>query len=354
MLTDLLKNGVHAGTDYLVKCPLCGEPYAMHIYPGDVWRCVSCNRSGDEATLRELMGDDLMVLADKLNKPKPPEGLIVVSDYIKPRHRDSVPTGFNPLDRMLGGLAPGMLTVMTGKRGEGKSTLAGQMALHMVDAGHRICFYSGELNAGTFRDWIVNQAAGPKHIESYDDSYGETRYRADQWIEQRILAWLGDKLILYDNGIVKSSERNSILERFTTAQRVYRSDVFVVDNLMTARMPTDSDRDFYRAQSNFVRDLTEFAIQHDSHVILIAHPRKSSTSDRNDDVAGAGDITNLASNVMAVSKKADAEWDSEVEITKNRQYGAIGAIRFNFDRRTRRFILVSGQQVDRLGWEDEV
>ena len=33
---------------------------------------------------------------------------------------------------------------------------------------------------------------------------------------------------------------------------------------------------------------------------------------------------------------------------------AVGAIRFNFDKRTRRFMLVSGKQTDRLGWEDEI
>jgi twinkle protein len=151
---------------------------------------------------------------------------------------------------------------------------------------------------------------------------------------------------------VKSSERNSIIERFTLAHEFYGCDVFFVDNLMTARIPIDQERDYYRAQSNFVRDLTEFAINNDAHVIMIAHPRKNIGRDLNDAIAGTADITNLASNVMAVSKKEDAEWDAEVEITKNRQYGLLGTIRFQFDNKTRRFILTSGKQIDRYGWED--
>lgn len=353
MLTNLFP-GIQTPTAYLATCPLCGEAHALQIYEGDIWRCISCNKNGDYDTLKDLMGDDLAILVDRLGKPKPPEGLIVVSEYVKPKTGNPAATGFGPLDRMLGGLAPGMITVMTGKRGEGKSTLAGQMALHMVNDGRKVCFYSGELNAGTFRDWIVNQAAGPRFVEAYTDKFGETRYRVDQWIEPRILAWLGKKLILYDNAIIKSSERNSILERFAIARQMYGCDVFVVDNLMTARISIDQERDFYRAQSNFVRDLTEFAIRHDSHVILIAHPRKSVGADINDGIAGTGDITNLASNVIAVSKKKDAEWDSEVEVTKNRQYGTVGAIRFDFNVKTRRFLLKSGTQPDRLGWEDEV
>ena len=354
MLTDIFSNGIKAGNDYLVTCPLCSEAHAMQIYPGDIWRCVSCNKTGDIDTLKKIMGDDLLVLMDRVGKPKPPDGLIVVGEYIKPKLGEPIATGFNPLDRMFGGLLLGGLTVITGKRGEGKSTFAGQLALDVINQGKAVCFYSGELAASTFRDWVVNQAAGPQHVEPYEDRFGETRYRVDQWVEQRILSWLGTKLILYDNGIVKSSERNSILERFEIAKRFYGCDVFIVDNLMTARMPTDSERDFYRAQSNFVRDLTEFAIRHNVHVILVAHPRKSSSGDKNDDIAGTADITNLASAVMTVSRKQDAEWDSEVEVTKNRTYGDTGAIRFNFDKRTRRFLLVSGEQMLRLGWEDDI
>ena len=70
--------------------------------------------------------------------------------------------------------------------------------------------------------------------------------------------WLGLKMILYDNTIVKSSERNTILERFAKAHDYYGCELFFVDNLMTARYAIDSDRDYYRAQSNFVGQLVDF------------------------------------------------------------------------------------------------
>ena len=31
----------------------------MQIYEGDIWRCISCNKTGDYDTLKDLMGDDL-------------------------------------------------------------------------------------------------------------------------------------------------------------------------------------------------------------------------------------------------------------------------------------------------------
>jgi hypothetical protein len=97
MLTDLFP-GIQTPTAYLATCPLCGEAHAMQIYEGDIWRCISCNKTGDYDTLKDLMGDDLAILVDRLGKPKPPEGLIVVSEYIKPKTGTSTATGFKPLD----------------------------------------------------------------------------------------------------------------------------------------------------------------------------------------------------------------------------------------------------------------
>jgi len=340
---------------YLLDCPFCDESLSLQIYAADVWRCVSCNRTGDlEALKKAYDAEYIVAVMDQMDKTRPPEGLIVVSEYVKPDEGKSASTGFNPIDRMLGGLMPGMLTVMTGKRGEGKSTFACQMALNLINEGKRVCFYSGELNATTFQSWIVNQAAGPRFVDEYIDRFGETRYRVDAWAKAHILTWLGDRLILYDNGVIKSSERNSIIERFTLANRFYGCEMFFVDNLMTARIPIDKERDYYRAQSNFVRDLTAFAIANNAHVIMIAHPRKNTGDDLNDAIAGTGDITNLASNVMAIIKKEDTDWDSEIEITKNRQYGTLGTIRFTFDRKTRRYKLLAGTQTEKYGWEDEI
>jgi len=174
-----------------------------------------------------------------------------------------------------------------------------------------------------------------------------------------VIAWLGKKLILYDNSIVKSSERNAILERFQLAQKHYGCKLFVVDNLMSAHIPIDKERDYYRAQSNFVGELVEFSLQTKSHVILVSHPRKESSGDRNDDVAGSADITNRAHNVLWVARATDKEaemyhCDALIYVTKNREYGDTGMTPFGFDKPTRRFTLPDGKAIENYGWEDEV
>ncbi len=342
-------------------CPICSNLYTFRFL-GDhsLWECPSCNTHGDWT----LLSDMLMRIPswrDKvadLKRPKPPEGLLVVSEWRPPeKNVKRIPTGFGALDKALGGLEESMLTVMTGRRGEGKSTLVGQFALNAVDAGASVCFYSGELNMRLFRHWIYSQAAGREWLQEYSDQFGETRHRVDPYAEDRISAWIGKRLIMYDNSIVKSSERNSILERFAIAKTFYGCELFVVDNLMTARYNINNDANYYRAQSNFVGELTDFAQNTQSHVILVAHPKKGDEGDENDLVSGSGDITNRASNVLRVKKATESEqkqngYDSCIRITKNREHGRTGQLNFNFEPDTKRFIPLTGSWIQKYSWHD--
>jgi twinkle protein len=213
--------------------------------------------------------------------------LIQIGKYIPPEKSRCISTGFSTLDQKIGGLSLSSVSLLTGKSGEGKSTVSGQLALNAINAGGRVCFYSGELSAAMFQSWIIKQAAGGKYLEHYIDSFGADRYHCDPFIESRIKSWLIDKFILYDNSVTKSSEMDSILKRFMVARQYYGCNVFFIDNLMTARYTTDMERDFNRQQSNFVGKIVDFAQQQQSHVILIAHPRKTDSGDINDDVAGS-------------------------------------------------------------------
>jgi len=348
---------------YILKeCPLCNEEYSFHFQGlTGQWRCTSCNKAGDTQNLKEILKDDLFLMdrIAELQQPGAPEGLINVGTYIPPKRGASIASGFSLIDQKLSGLYETELTIISGKRGEGKSTIAGQFALNVINAGGRVCFYSGELNAGMFQSWTVSQAAGSAYMNKYIDPFGADRYTVDAFIEQRIKSWLKDRLILYDNSIKRASERNSILERFLTAKKYYGCNVFFVDNLMTAKYTKDGERDYFRQQSNFAGELVDFAHQEHAHVILLAHPKKGDTGDDNDNVAGLSDITNRASNVFTIHRLTPDErkredFDSLVTISKNRNYGALAKLGFNFDIASKRFIPISGTVIERYGWEGEL
>jgi len=360
---DIFGEGGWIGNDYVVKdCPLCNEHYSFHfIGLTGIWQCVSCNKSGKYAELQTILKEDIM-WDDKfaeLEQPSAPDGLIQLGKYIAPKAGHSVATGFTELDTRLSGLTECALTIVSGRRGDGKSSWCGQLALNLINGGGKVCFYSGELSAATFQSWIVKQAAGSKYLTHYVDAFGADRYHVEPFIEGRIKSWLIDKFILYDNSVNKSSERNSILERFMMAKRYYNCNYFFVDNLMTAKYTKDVDRDYFRQQSNFAGELTDFAMQEHVHVILVAHPKKGESGDFNDDVAGLSDITNRASNVFYIQRLSDADvaklgYDSLLNISKNRDHGALAKIGFEFKKDSKRFIPIDGRAIEEYSWEMEL
>lgn len=70
--------------------------------------------------------------------------------------RDTISTGFPSIDNALGGgLRRGDLTVLAGDVGSGKSALALAVALRAVDAGARVTFLSGEMDAARLAERVL-------------------------------------------------------------------------------------------------------------------------------------------------------------------------------------------------------
>lgn len=286
---------------------------------------------------------------------EPSGGLLNLAD-VKRRDLRDIPrtlSGFSRLDRALGGFREGELTVWTGKRGEGKSTILGQILLESVNQGHKVCAYSGELGAARFKDWISLQAAGPDMLECRQDpATGADFYFVPAPVATLIDEWWDKKFYLYDIGISAAHDEDSILNEFEYAHRVLNCDVFLVDNIMTARLK--ADRDYYRAQSMFARRLAEFCKATKTHVHLVAHPRKTERGkavDDSDEVGGSADVTNLADNVISVRRLAEpGEHNTELSILKARECGIMGKVALCFDPASRRFYAPDGNPNKKYGW----
>ncbi|MFR5408962.1 MAG: ATPase domain-containing protein, partial [Blautia faecis] len=66
-----------------------------------------------------------------------------------------IPTGIESLDKVLsGGIYLGQTVILTGKRGEGKSTLGSQILANALNEGNTVFAYSGELPDYFFKRWI--------------------------------------------------------------------------------------------------------------------------------------------------------------------------------------------------------
>lgn len=318
---------------------------------------------GDHANLREVLeaGGEKAVSRLMIGAiERDAHGVLDLAEVeqVQMEKLPSVLSGISELDRAIGGFYPGELSIWTGKRGGGKSTLLGQLLLEAVDQGHHVCAYSGELPSWRFKQWISTQAAGPGNVERVADRWsGKEFYMVSPLIQKRIDEWWKGKFFLYDNRLASASDEDSILSVFEYTVRRYGCCVFLVDNLMTARFSTSADRDFYRAQSSFTGRLVEFAKKNEVHVHLVAHPRKSQGQLDADDISGSAEITNRADNVFSLQRLTDEEADKQgyqavLRVLKNRAFGATASLSLDFEESSRRFYKArTGNPYRKFGWE---
>ena len=273
-------------------------------------------------------------------------------------------TGITELDRMLyGGLPFGMVCLISGKRGDGKSTLASQIMGNAVDQGHVTLAYSGELPNYLYKSWFDFQIAGRNHITENKTDFGTPDRFLTRKNQELINAWYQDKAYIYDSRIVESDEKEDLLRTIRKAIMQYGVKVVLVDNLMTAMYIDERPgTDKYDWQGRFVRELAAIAVQFDVLILLVAHRRKNvSGGDANDEVSGSGDITNLAGITLGydrgtkdeVEKGLMLEDQRKLIVAKNRLFGKTNTagIILSYDEKSKR---IYGKRDDvnrRFGWE---
>jgi archaellum biogenesis ATPase FlaH len=215
-----------------------------------------------------------------------------------------VPTGIYEVDDSIeGGLRMGEVSIWTGFNSSGKSTLLGQVMLNAIDQGFNICVYSGELPDRIFRYWVDLQAAGPEYIKQETNKRNKLINKPDFKIIPHIRNWYSDKFWLYSSEEVTTQE--AILEVFEYAYRRHDCKIFMADNLMSLALGAHSDSDFYRKQADFIGRCKDFVKKYDTHIHIVAHPRKSQNGEI--DVAGSGNITNWADNVFEMKRFTQKE-----------------------------------------------
>lgn len=265
-------------------------------------------------------------------------------------------TGISQLDRLLyGGLPFGGVVLLSGKRGEGKSTLASQILISAIRRGHRCFAYSGELANHQFKAGIDFQIAGGNHISERQGSWGNREYLVSNTNRQLISEWYRDRLFLYDNRIIENSGGRSILEIAEDVVRQYGADVLLLDNLMTALdLEPAKAYDKYDRQSVFVKKLARLALKYNALILLVAHKRKNGfSSDENDEISGSGDISNLAT--VTVSYGIDSELPEgqrRLKVSKNRLFGktSMKGYALEFDEKSRRIYGPGDDPWEEYGW----
>lgn len=210
-------------------------------------------------------------------------------------------SGIDGIDNRLMGLKKGYVSLVTGNRGGSKSTFLTGIALNAVQDGNNVLCYSGELTAKDFMNWMTLQAAGKDHVKASVKYPGH--YFVSKEDREKIALWLGEHFYLWNND--HGSNFNKLYKHLVAKVEMQRSDLIILDNLMTVDIHELDPRDKYNAQAEFIEKLMHLAQRTNTHIMFVAHPRKSSNLLRIEDVAGTGNLINRIDNAFIIHRNSN-------------------------------------------------
>lgn len=223
--------------------------------------------------------------------------------------------------------------------------VVGHIAVDAMSQGVRVCIASLEMKPGKMLARLTRQTictASPKREEIIMTN-----------------EWFSDRLWVFK--LTGTAKAGRLLEIFAYARRRYGVELFVIDNLAKCGL----DEDDYTKQKNFIDALCDFKNEHNCHVLLVTHSRKTSeaTPTGKMDVKGTGALTDMPDNVMAVWRNIPRERAlrktermghesldkdeqasvsmpaSMIRLLKQREgEGWLGDISTNFDARSHQFL----------------
>ncbi len=267
------------------------------------------------------------------------------------------------------GLPKGGLVLVSGLRGQGKSTWLGQTKLDLIDNGYKGLEFSLEMSNKKTLNWTILQACGKDNLKSTLTSNGKTFYSAKTpQIEDDISEWIDDKLLIDDNSTFNAKViEKQIVEKLENSTDI---DFCIIDNMMRLDI-AEYGREKLLAQIKFAKTITDICQKKNICLLLVVHPTKVFTLPRIDNLAGAGELLNLASLVLILHKvntdfkvkqkllfnfKDDHEilqFDTLLEIAKDRDFGQDDSlIGLYFEEESKRFIEYKGQNI-KYKWQKE-
>jgi len=280
-----------------------------------------------------------------------------------------IPTGFSELDKKMGGLALGDVTIISGRAASGKTSILNNMLLSAIQHGYKAAIWSGELSPQRFKRWINQAAAGANFVNK--SKMGDESYYCPREIGDKIDKWTDGKFYLYNNNYGNKSSQ--ILKDVRDCVKKHGTQILVFDNKMA--MALDSyDGDKNEKEAGLINELKDFAIQSQLHIILVCHPRKDQMNAllRMESIAGNSDLYNCASNVFLchrvgrdfekrateffgaerVKEMTDMNYGEIIEVAKNRSHGLADFILgLYWENKTRRFLNTIDEYVI-YGWQE--
>lgn len=296
------------------------------VQPEDYKGCKDANE------ILQRYGEEAIRNAVENAKPVKPLQVRDLADveYEDGTSDERMATGMAALDEVLdGGLPFGFVDILTGKRGEGKSTFASMLVKSALEQDINVFIYSGEMRKGDVRKWLDMQIAGPQNIDVREVTLKAgrkgKRYSLSRFRANLVREWYRGRAYIYDMSLLTEDQRplESIIEQQI---KQYNCRFILIDNLMMAIGSMVDGTSKLEKQEITVKRMASLAQKYNAIILLVAHKRKTDprfASDENDDVLGASEITNLAGVVLSYERPRNqgSKFKRVIKVSKNRLSG---------------------------------
>ena len=261
-----------------------------------------------------------------------------IDDFFDNRANDEqgFGSGWAKLDEEDIRFRPQELWGVAGINGHGKSMWLNQLALNALEQDQKVLIASMEMTPKATMGRMLRQSAGSANPPK--------PYRS------KLLEWMAPNLWLFVDKLTPKPE--DLMACFEYAYRRYGINVFIVDSLTNMVRQDD-----YEGQQRFIEKLVNFKLSFPVTIFIVTHVRKGESeysAPNKYDVKGSGSITDLADGFISVWKnkrKSEAieqaemlgeepdekytkQWDTYLEILKNRNGMYEGRVGFEFDNET--------------------
>jgi len=252
-----------------------------------------------------------------------------------------VPTGITTVDNAINDLAPGCVTLITGRSNGGKTTFTKQIMANAIDKNNKVYLISGEGD----QEMLINelyQCVIGKDSSAYDAIKINKRYHKEPKKEvlTAIREWHKGKFTLFNKGESKLKTIDQLFKMVETEIKFNKFDLVVIDNLMSILSTQASEK--LEAQADFAQRCHDLAKNYNTHIILVLHPNK--TYKKGDDmdfeqISGSSDIANKADNIISVIREYEQEEidqgiNGKICVLKNRYYSDLPKCNIHFQKET--------------------
>lgn len=252
-----------------------------------------------------------------------------------------IATGIDSIDYAINDLAPGCVTLITGRMNGGKSVFVKQIIANAISGGNKILSIAGEGDQELSINALYECAIG-RDRRFFDIIKINKRFHKEpkDYVLDALKKWHEGKLTLFNKGQAKFKTTADLFEMLNHEVKESHFDLVIIDNLMSILTAKATEKN--EAQADFMQHCHDLADLYKIHIILVLHPNKEYRKGEElevEHISGTSDLYNKADNIIAVAReykeeKTAAGINGRMTLLKNRYYPDLIQCETHFDRET--------------------